>query len=102
MAEIRGVHPDDALLASVSVHAIAPRHIRVSPFPNGNRCKATPLLIWFHHLPNRCNCSGLFFLSRADGGDKGSGCLYCDAGSDSKEKTETEKQKSSHENARMS
>ena len=55
MVEIRGVHPDDAFLASVSVHAIAPRHIRVSPFPNGNRCKATPLLIWFHHLPKDLN-----------------------------------------------
>ena len=36
--------PDDALLASVRVHAIAPRHIRVSPYPDGDRCKATPLI----------------------------------------------------------
>lgn len=42
------------------------------------------------------------FLSRAHGGDRGSGRLHCDAGSDSKERTETEKQKSSHENARKS
>ena len=53
------MHPDDALLASVSVHAIALRHIRVSSFPNGNRCKATPPLIWFHHLPKRSERSDL-------------------------------------------
>ena len=39
-----GVHPDDAFYASVRLHAIAPRHIRVSPYPNGDRCKATPLI----------------------------------------------------------
>ncbi len=43
MVEIRECTPDDSLLASVKLHAIAPRHIRVSPFPNSNRCKATPL-----------------------------------------------------------
>ena len=39
-----GVHPDDAFYASVRLHAIAPRHIRVSPYPDGDRCKATPLI----------------------------------------------------------
>ena len=97
-----GVHPDDAFYASVRLHAIAPRHIRVSPYPDGDRCKATPPLIWFHHLPKDPIVRVFFLSSRADGGDKGSGCLYCDAGSDSKERTETEKQKSSHENARKS
>ena len=43
MVEIRECTPDDALLASVRLHAIAPRHIRVSPYPDGDRCKATPL-----------------------------------------------------------
>ena len=32
------------LLTSVRLHAIAPRHIRVSSFPIGARCKATPLI----------------------------------------------------------
>ena len=36
--------PDDAFYAPVRLHAIAPRHIRVSPYPNGDRCKATPLI----------------------------------------------------------
>ena len=36
--------PDDAFYAPVRLHAIAPRHIRVSPYPDGDRCKATPLI----------------------------------------------------------
>ena len=43
MVEIKECTPDDAFFASVRLHAIAPRHIRVSPYPNGDRCKATPL-----------------------------------------------------------
>ena len=43
-AQKRGVHPDDAFYASVRLHAIAPRHIRVSPYPDGDRCKATPII----------------------------------------------------------
>ena len=44
MVETKECTPDDALLASVRLHAIAPRHNRVSPYPNGDRCKATPLI----------------------------------------------------------
>ena len=43
LADIRGVHPDDAFYAPVRLHAIAPRHNRVSPYPDGDRCKAPPL-----------------------------------------------------------
>ena len=63
------------LLTSVRLHAIAPRHVRVSSFPNGNRCKATPPLIWFHHLPKDPIVRVFFLSSRADGGDKGSAAL---------------------------
>ena len=42
---------------------------RVSPSPNGNRCKATPPLIWFHHLPKDPIVRVFFLSSRADGGD---------------------------------
>ena len=41
MVEIRECTPDDALLASIRLHAIAPRHIRVSPYPDDDRCKAS-------------------------------------------------------------
>ena len=45
---------------------------RVSPYPDGNRCKATPPLIWIHHLPKDPIMRAFFLSSRADGGDKGS------------------------------
>ena len=64
MVELRECSPDDALLASVRVHAIAPRHIRVSPYPDGDRCKATPLISTI--LQKVRFCGSFFVLPMAE------------------------------------
>ena len=64
----------DTFVSRHSLTAIAVRRLPQS-FPNGNRCKATPPLIWFHHLPKDPIVRVFFLSSRADGGDKGSAAL---------------------------
>lgn len=56
--------PDDVFLTSVRLHAIAPRHIRVSPYPDGDRCKAASLISTSENLNRTTEFGrGFYYLS---------------------------------------